>query len=117
MIRGTPIRTRSGCRSSARASHSQSPGPRPAIRPAAAPTMPLSPTSAATCIAEPDVLDLLTRLVEKSLVVYEEDERGHGRYHLLETVRQYARDRLLGSGEGEAWRTSHRDHFLALAEE
>jgi non-specific serine/threonine protein kinase len=68
-----------------------------------------------TRVAEPEVLDLLTRLVEKSLVVYEEDEQGRGRYHLLETVRQYARDRLLESGDGIAAR--HPDYFLSLAEE
>jgi tetratricopeptide (TPR) repeat protein len=62
------------------------------------------------------VPDLLIHLVDKNLVVYEEDEAGNGRYRLLETVRQYARDRLLESGGGEAGRTRHRDHFLALAE-
>src|SRR5258708_6450286 len=45
-----------------------------------------------------DVLDLLTQLVEKSLVVYE--ERGaETRYRLLETMREYARERLLEAGE------------------
>jgi non-specific serine/threonine protein kinase len=63
------------------------------------------------------VLDLLSALVDKSLVVYEEDENGHGRYHLLETVRQYARARLMESGTEEAVRARHRDHFLALAEQ
>jgi non-specific serine/threonine protein kinase len=63
-----------------------------------------------------EVLDLLTSLVEKSLVVYEEDEQGHGRYRLLETVRQYARDRLVESGEAEAVRGRHLDFFLAWAE-
>jgi tetratricopeptide (TPR) repeat protein len=58
-----------------------------------------------------------SHLVDKNLVVYEEDERGQGRYRLLETVRQYAGDRLMESGGGEARRTRHRDHFLALAEE
>jgi tetratricopeptide (TPR) repeat protein len=64
-----------------------------------------------------EVLDLLTSLVEKSLVVYEEDEQGNGRYRLLETVRQYSRDRLLESGEGEVVRGRHLDLFLALAAE
>jgi non-specific serine/threonine protein kinase len=68
-------------------------------------------------ITEPEVLDLLTRLVEKSLVVYEEDEQGQGRYRLLETVRQYARDRMMESGEGEAWRDRHLAYFLTLTEE
>jgi tetratricopeptide (TPR) repeat protein len=63
------------------------------------------------------VLDLLTSLVEKSLVVYEEDEQGAGRYRLLEPMRQYSRDRLVDTGEGEAVRGRHRDWYLALAEQ
>jgi predicted ATPase len=62
-----------------------------------------------------EVLDVLTSLVEKSLVLYEE-RGGEGRYRLLETVRQYARDRLLEAGEA-AVRERHRDWFLALAEQ
>jgi predicted negative regulator of RcsB-dependent stress response len=42
--------------------------------------------------------------------------RGGGRHRLLETVRQYARDRLLETGAAEAARARHRDHFLAFAE-
>jgi hypothetical protein len=63
-------------------------------------------------ITEAEIAELLTSLVEKSLVIYEEDERGGGRYRFLETVRQYSRDRLLRSGEGEALRNRHRDWFL-----
>src|SRR5262249_31999218 len=66
-------------------------------------------------VEEREVLDLLTRLVQKSLVIYEEREGG-GRYRLLETVRQDARERLLESGEAEAVRERHRDWFLALAQ-
>ena len=51
-----------------------------------------------------DVLDILTALVDKSLVVYEE-QGGQARYRLLETVLQYARDRLLESGETATYRT------------
>ena len=46
-----------------------------------------------------------------------EQNDGHYRYRLLETVRQYARERLLESGGGEAVRNRHLDYFLALAEE
>ena len=70
-----------------------------------------------THIAEADVPDLVTRLVEKSLVVYEEDDRGNGRYRLLRTVRQYARDGLMERGEAEGWRERHVEHFLALTTE
>ncbi len=64
-------------------------------------------------IDEPMVLDLLTHLVEKSLVVLEADGE---RYGLLDTVRQYARERLAESGDGDATRSRHLDHYLALAE-
>nr|WP_102142744.1 LuxR family transcriptional regulator [Mycobacterium sp. QGD 101] len=60
------------------------------------------------------VLDLLTLLVDKSLVVAE-DNGGRTRYRLLETVRQYAQEKLAESGEADAVRTRHRDHYLALA--
>src|SRR5437868_2992293 len=52
------------------------------------------PAAAPLVIRQSEVFDLLNALVEKSLVVYEADEQGNGRYRLLETVRQYARDRL-----------------------
>src|SRR5947209_20407949 len=64
-----------------------------------------------------EVLILLASLVQKSLVVYEEDEQGQGRYRLLEPMRQYARDRLLEAGEGEAVRERHGAFCLQLAEE
>jgi tetratricopeptide (TPR) repeat protein len=63
-----------------------------------------------------DVLDLLTSLVDKSLVAYEEDAHGRGRYRLLETVRQYGRDRLEESTEESAVHECHQSHFLAWAE-
>ena len=62
-------------------------------------------------------LDLLSSLVDKSLVVYEEDQHGRGRYRLLETVRRYGQDRLAESGEVWAVRERHRDWFAALAED
>ncbi len=61
-------------------------------------------------------LDLLTSLADKSLVGAEQ-HLGATRYRLLETVRQYARDRLLEGGDGEEWRDRHLAHFLSLAEE
>ena len=60
------------------------------------------------------VLDELTLLVDKSLVVAE-DNQGRTRYRLLETVRQYAQEKLGESGEADAVRTRHRDHYLAMA--
>lgn len=61
-----------------------------------------------------DVLDLLTQLINKSLVVMEQDDNT--RYRLLETIRQYARDKLLESGEGEEIRNKHLHYFLELVE-
>jgi predicted ATPase/class 3 adenylate cyclase len=60
-----------------------------------------------------DVLDVLTNLVEKSLVIPEADG---ARYRLLETVRQYAQERLEESGEDNAVRARHLAFYLALAE-
>ena len=60
------------------------------------------------------VLDLLTLLVDKSLVVAEE-VGDRSRYRLLETVRQYAQEKLAESGQADDVRTLHRDHYLALA--
>jgi predicted ATPase len=67
-------------------------------------------------VEEQEVLDLLTSLVDKSLVVYQERE-GQARYRLLETMRQYAAGRLLERGERDVLRGRHRDYFLALAKE
>ena len=60
------------------------------------------------------VLDLLTLLVDKSLVVAE-SASGRTRYRLLETVRQYALEKLGESGEADAVRSCHRDHYTAMA--
>jgi predicted ATPase/class 3 adenylate cyclase len=60
------------------------------------------------------VLDLLSLLVDKSLVVAD-NSGGATRYRLLETVRQYAAEKLGESGEADAARTRHRDHYTALA--
>jgi predicted ATPase/class 3 adenylate cyclase len=66
-------------------------------------------------IEEGDVLDLLTALVDKSLVTY--DQAGAGRYRMLETIRQYARERLAEAGELDALRRKHREFVVALVEE
>ncbi|HET7374768.1 MAG TPA: BTAD domain-containing putative transcriptional regulator [Gemmatimonadaceae bacterium] len=67
-------------------------------------------------IALEDVLDLVSELVEKSLV--EMVESGDvARYRLLETVREYAGERLEERGEFEERRRSHAGYFFALAAE
>jgi len=66
---------------------------------------------------EYEVLDLLTRLLDRSLVTIERTEGRTTRYTMLETVRQYAQERLNQSGEGDAARTRHLEFYVALAEE
>ena len=60
------------------------------------------------------VLDQLSLLVDKSLVVAD-DSGDRTRYRMLETVRQYAAEKLRESGEADAVRADHRDYYTALA--
>ena len=62
-----------------------------------------------------DVLNLLTQLVNKSLVLVDE-QSDDSRYRLLETIRQYARDKLLEAGEAEKARNAHLKFFVAFSE-
>src|SRR5262249_20430938 len=64
----------------------------------------------------PDTLDLLASLADKSLVMVEEQE-AELRYRMLETVREYGREKLQESGEEEAVRERHAEHYLQLAEQ
>ncbi|MCC2668350.1 MAG: diguanylate cyclase protein [Armatimonadetes bacterium] len=66
----------------------------------------------------PDLFELLNRLVNKSLVQLEPLDGGSAepRYRLLETIRQYACDRLLESGEADRFRRRHMDYFMRLGE-
>jgi predicted ATPase/class 3 adenylate cyclase len=64
---------------------------------------------------EPDVIDVLGQRVDKSLVVVDDEDDGV-RYRLLETIRQYARERLDTDGDPAAVRRRHADHYVALAE-
>lgn len=66
-------------------------------------------------LAQGEVLDLLGQLVDKSLVVVEDQARD-ARYRLLETVRLYAREKLLEAGEDAELRRRHGEWSLALAE-
>jgi non-specific serine/threonine protein kinase len=65
-------------------------------------------------VAAAEVLDLVTGLVDKSLVVAEPGGAAR-RYRLLETLRQYAADELLRAGEDGALRERHLDWCVALA--
>ena len=70
---------------------------------------------AATIVCESD-LDTLVRLAEKSMVMVVESNTGPARYSLLETVREYAAEKLASAGQLEATRRRHLDYFLELAE-
>jgi non-specific serine/threonine protein kinase len=67
-------------------------------------------------VAAPDVLDLLTRLVDESLVVAQDRPDGTARFRLLETLRQFAEERLAAEDTGTAVRARHAAYYLALAE-
>ncbi len=62
------------------------------------------------------VVDVLARLVDKSLVVAHLDHRVGPRYELLETLRQYGRERLEEAGAADQVHLGHARHFLALAQ-
>jgi predicted ATPase/class 3 adenylate cyclase len=62
-----------------------------------------------------DVADVLGQLVDKSLLIVE-DHRGRARYRMLETIRQYAQERLDDSGAAPSVRRAHADYYVALAE-
>jgi predicted ATPase/class 3 adenylate cyclase/DNA-binding CsgD family transcriptional regulator len=68
----------------------------------------------ATEVERFQVLDQLSLLVDKSLVVAE-NSSGPTRYRLLETVRQYALEKLGESGEADAVRARHRDYYTSMA--
>ena len=63
-----------------------------------------------------NILDLLTQLVNKSLILVEREQGKETRYRMLETIRQYAREKLWEAGEGELSRQQHLAYFVDLAE-
>ena len=72
------------------------------------------------CGAEPlapeDVVDLLASLVDKSLVFPDEDGEST-RYRMLETIRDYARDKLIESGDVDAASSRHCNYYFATAKD
>ena len=76
------------------------------------------PAAEAVCGAEPlladDVLDLIESLLEKSLVMLDDRDEGM-RYRMLETIRDYAREKLEQSGELDATLARHCEHFFVMA--
>ena len=75
----------------------------------------LERVGACTNVNADEVLDVLTELVARSMVIVDRDGSS-ARYRLLETLRQYAWEKLTESGEAHAIRDRHRDWFLELAE-
>jgi predicted ATPase/DNA-binding CsgD family transcriptional regulator len=64
-------------------------------------------------VATTEITDLLARLIDKSLV---QVDSGGGRYRLLETIREYAKEKLATSGEVEAVSSRQAAYFVHLAE-
>ena len=78
-------------------------------------------TRATTRVAPTDdrmgLLDLLASLIDKSLLRQTEHEADEPRFAMLETIREYARECLVASGEEAASRQAHAAYYLALAEQ
>ena len=64
-----------------------------------------------------EVLDLMSQLVNKSLVINEREQGREARYRMLETIRQYASERLIEAGNDKRIRDRHFAFFLQLAEQ
>ena len=73
-------------------------------------------TAVAGCTDEYETLGLLTALHDHSLITVERVQSGPPRYRMLETVRQFARQRLEHSGAADAAQARHAEHLLVLAE-
>ena len=63
-----------------------------------------------------EVLDVLSQLIGKSLVVVEKGPEGEARYRLLEVLRLYGAERLAETGRTEEVRGRHASYFLTMAE-
>ena len=75
----------------------------------------------AVCACEPleegEILDILTSLVNKSMVIADRMPGSRPRYHVLETVRLYGREKLFDVGESEALRDRHLAYYARFAEQ
>lgn len=73
----------------------------------------------AICAVEGEltVFELLSSLVDNSLVRWEGESAAEGRFTMLETIREYASQRLEAAGETDLLRRRHAAYFLSLAEE
>jgi tetratricopeptide (TPR) repeat protein len=64
-----------------------------------------------------EVLDLLTQLVNKSLLIAEREQGKETRYRLLATIKQYGQERLAETDEADKFRQRHLDYFLQWGEQ
>ena len=74
------------------------------------------PSAPARISTRTDVVDVLSRLVDKSLVPSGDRSGGRTRYRFLETIREYAGERLSEAGESSGIRRRHAEYYLRLAE-
>ena len=63
------------------------------------------------------MLDVLDELVAKSMLMVEPTSEGTSRFQLLETLRQYALERLEQSGEIDRYRRRHAEHYVSVSAE
>jgi predicted ATPase len=63
-----------------------------------------------------DILEVITALIAKSMVTAERRQGAGARFYMLETVRQYAQEKLQQAGDAARWQTRHRDYFLSFIE-
>jgi predicted ATPase len=66
---------------------------------------------------EVDVFEQLSSLVDKSPVIHEELPSDEPRYRLLQTIRDYARERLIEAGEANTLQRQHANYFCQLAQQ
>jgi predicted ATPase/DNA-binding CsgD family transcriptional regulator len=71
---------------------------------------------AASAVCSPGGADVLAALVDRSMLVVQDFSQGSRRYRMLETIREFATQRLAEAGEVDLIHTRHRDHYLALVE-
>ncbi|HSL45732.1 MAG TPA: helix-turn-helix domain-containing protein [Anaerolineales bacterium] len=72
---------------------------------------------AAQAVCDGDVVTLLNSLVSKSLIVMNQRTGTHVRYSFHETIRQYAREKVIEGGDDEAVREKHLAYFVKLVEQ
>lgn len=77
-------------------------------------TEPTAPPNTQSMLNRDEILTILAQLVDKSLVLVDQSHSDQVRYHFLETIRQYARDRLLESGQSKEMRDRHLAYYEQL---